>query len=175
MPIESMIPANPVMDEAFWRKAAEARVRRFCGWHVAPIATSELVLDGRGGRRLLLPTGRIVSVANVRSDGDDVSGRVRFSNEVGALELDGGSWSRRYGGVTLSLTHGWAPEDVPEVQAIILATAKRSLDGAGLYVQQAIGSASVTYASEGGVPIGAPLMRSEKNELLPYRIAWTTT
>ena len=41
-------------------QAAEGAVRRYCGWHIAPVATETLVLDGTG-TRLALPSHLVLA------------------------------------------------------------------------------------------------------------------
>ena len=36
--------------------AAQAAVRAYCGWHIAPSLSETLVLDGTGARAFILPT-----------------------------------------------------------------------------------------------------------------------
>jgi hypothetical protein len=42
--------------------AAEAAVRAYCGWHIAPAVIEDVVLDGSGTRSLFLRTLRLRDV-----------------------------------------------------------------------------------------------------------------
>ena len=49
---------------------ALAAVRHWCGWHIAPVQTVELTLDGPGGKLLVLPTLNVRSVTRVTECGE---------------------------------------------------------------------------------------------------------
>lgn len=172
MAIAPIVPDSVNVDSAFWLAAAHGSVRRFCGWHVAPMVAETLRVDGRGGRSLLIRSGRVVNLIAVTSDGVDVTARVDVS-EDGTLELRSGCWSSRLGGITVELEHGYALEDVPEVAALILTLAKRGASGATQqYASQSVGGASVSAFAQGGAPLSVPLLEREQESLLPYRLGW---
>jgi hypothetical protein len=102
--------------------AALAAARREAGWHVCPVITESLVLDGFGGRALLLPTMNIVAVANIVNNGNPVDPTiVTTAGRVGwLLFISQGCWSYRYAGVTLDLTHGFTAEQAPDWREAIL-------------------------------------------------------
>ncbi|UOE45477.1 hypothetical protein [Agromyces larvae] len=162
-----------VRDAAFWIDAAHGAVRRYCGWHVAPLITELLELDGTGGRRILLPSLRVVALVKVVNDGRDVTDTVRFSRRSGFLSLKSGCWSDEPGTVEVTLTHGYDLAEVPEVAALIDVLAKRASTNQGAVVQQSIGPASVRVATGGdGGAVSIPLLESEKELLAPYRLTW---
>lgn len=45
--------------------AATAAARAYCGWHVTPVLSETLLLDGPGNRSLFLPSLRVVSIEKV--------------------------------------------------------------------------------------------------------------
>ena len=49
---------------------AEAMVRAWCGWHIAPERDEVLTLDGPGGAHLTLPSLHVVDVASVVENGE---------------------------------------------------------------------------------------------------------
>jgi hypothetical protein len=168
-----IVTGQTQVDPAFWLNAANAAVRRECGWHVAPVITETLTLDGRGGTRLLLPSQRIAALAAVTNDGEDVISRVRFSRRAGILTLASG-WSEDVGSIEVTLTHGHPIEEVPDVAALIVALTKRAAAaGVSAVAQQGIGSASVRYAiGADGAPLSLPLLASEKAALAPFVLNW---
>lgn len=97
--------------------AAEALVTAYCGWHISPSRTETLVLDGPGGRTLLLPTLHVIEVAAVTSDGITLDPDSYDWSETGIVELRSGRFSRRLRGVTVTLTHGYTfmPDEVQQV------------------------------------------------------------
>lgn len=170
-PIADIVPATTQVDAAFWMRAAQGAIRRECGWHVAPIITETLVVDGSGGTELLLPSLRILELVEVLNDGQDVTEHVKFSPDSGIIGLRSG-WSCELGGVSVRLLHGYEPAEVPDVAGLIVTLTKRAATG-GTVVQQTIGSASQRLATgKDGAVLGVPLLQSEKELLGPYRITW---
>jgi hypothetical protein len=172
MAIDPIVAGTASVDSAFWLNAAHGAVRRFCGWHVAPKVIETLRVDGRGGKSLLIRSGRIVQVTRVLSDGHDVTDHVDVSDN-GTLELRSGCWSERLGGVTVELEHGYELDEVPEVAALIVTLAKRGATGATQqYASQSVNGASVGAFTSGGAPLSVPLLQQEKALLAPYRLGW---
>lgn len=171
MAIDPIVNPSTQIDAAFWLNAAHGAVRRECGWHVAPILEETLTLDGSGGRALLLPSRRVVELLQVLNDGADVTADVDLS-AAGVLELQCGSWTRRLGRVSVKLRHGWAPDEVPEVAALIATLAKRGGSSPGIVARQSVNGASVDYVTAGGAPLSIPLLADEKRTLDPYRLVW---
>lgn len=148
----------------FWLDAAQGAVRRFCGWHVAPVITETIRLDGSGQRTLLVPSGRILEVTAATSDGRDVLSQVDVSGK-GMLELRGGLWSSRLGGITLTLKHGYELEEVPDIAGVIATAAARGGGPGGQIVSQAVGPANVRYSGN-----DIQLLQTELATLEPYRL-----
>lgn len=172
MPIPNIVSAETTVGPEFWLNAANGAVRRFCGWHVAPLLEETLTLDGSGGRVLLLPSKRVVEILAVSNDGADVTANVDHS-KAGILELVGGTWSNRLGKITVSLKHGFDLEEVPEVAGVIASLRTRGASNAGTVVAQAMGPASVRNATgKDGGTLSIPLLQSEKDTLEPYRLNW---
>lgn len=154
-----MISAPVTADD--YLRAAEQAVRHHCGWHVTPVITETLTLNGSGSRTQLLPSGRVLAVTVVTDDGDDITSRARWGSE-GILELDSGCFTSKLRGVTVRLEHGFTPEEAADVLGIIRALAARSGTPAGI-VSEAIGPANVRYDV-------APLLEREKLLLQPFVI-----
>jgi hypothetical protein len=96
-----------------------ARVRRICGWHIAPVVTETITLPWSWSGRYLLPSLHVVSV------GTTVAGSAVTSDwsPGGALWLTSGNIAppvnARLRGVSVTLTHGYetCPEDVRDIVA----------------------------------------------------------
>lgn len=168
-----IVGASTQVNAQFWLNAANAAVRRECGWHVAPLITETLTMDGSGGRTLLLPSKRIKRVVTAMSDGVDVTDRVHVSQRAGMVEIEG-YWSRRLGGVSITLEHGYDIDEVPDVAALILNLAKRAGSGQSPIASQSVNGASVSYLTAGGAPLSVPLLQIEKDMLRPYVLNWGT-
>ncbi|QKS20989.1 hypothetical protein HUN58_14630 [Curtobacterium sp. Csp1] len=160
-PIVGPGPRSP----QFWLDAAQGAVRRFCGWHVAPVITETIRLDGTGQRTLLVPSGRILDVTAATSDGRDVLAQVDVSGK-GMLELrDGGLWSSRLGGISITLRHGYEVTEAPDVAGVIATAAARGGGPGGQIVSQAVGPANVRYSGN-----DIQLLQTELATLEPYRL-----
>lgn len=151
------------------REAAANVVRRYCGWHIAPSVTEDIVLDGNGGRRLSLPSLAVRSVESVTVGGQVLTSEQYTFSRDGWLTLYGGSFPPVDQVVKVRMTHGF--EYVPEVAAVIDALVQRaSMSPAGNVVNQRAGTQSVTFATSGGEVRGMSLFESEKEKLAPYRL-----
>lgn len=173
MTSQPIVTGTTQVNPEFWLNAAHAAVRRECGWHVAPVITETLTLDGSGSRGLLLPSGRVVSIASVKNDGVDVTSAVRLSRRTGVLTL-ASRWTPELGAVEITFTHGYPVEEVPDVAALIVTLTSRAAATLRSNVaQQSIGGASVRYltGADGG-PLSLPLLESEKRTLAPYKLTW---
>lgn len=171
--IPGIVAANTQVDPAFWLNVAHSAIRGACGWHVAPIITETLVLDGSGGPSLLLPSLRVRSIASVTNDATDVTDNVKYSRRTGVLTLASG-WSCDVGSIEITMTHGFTVEEVPSVAGLIVTLTKRAAASSNV-VQQGIGPASQRLATgrDGGV-LGVPLLESEHAILAPYKLNWGT-
>lgn len=147
---------------------AEALVRAFCGWHIAPSRTVTVSVRGRGRATLLLPSLYVTAVTSVTDDGtllvDDedytwsAAGIITHASAFGAELVD------------VAFTHGYAAPPA-EVTAIVQAVAQRAVDNPGSLTRRQVGPYSDTYSTTGTnqVPTLA-LLDSEKETLRRYRI-----
>lgn len=142
------------VDESNW-KAACAAVRSFCRWHIAPSHRETVTVDGSGGDVLFLPTHRLTEIHSIVDDGREVS-----DPEWSAAGMVRGSWSCKFRGVVVDMTHGLdeCPDDVLNVA---LSLAKRPPNG-GLKSKGA-GPFSETYGD-------SDMSDSERTTLAPYRM-----
>lgn len=163
-------PETPV-GPAFWVKAGQAAVRRFCGWHVAPSITETVKVDSYGGRVLMLRTKHLTELVSVLINGVDVIDQVRWS-ESGILTLRGGCWPNEVGAVEVTLSHGYDLDEVPDVAALIASIGKRAASQPGAVASQSVNGASVSFMQAGGAPLSVPLLAIEKDALEPYRLNW---
>lgn len=145
---------------------AEAMVRAFCGWHIAPSRDETLVLDGRGGCNLMLPSLYVTAITSVVENGVDLvegtdftwsqAGWVFRSSWAGGWWYDAGDygssfpipgwWTTQLRGVVVELTHGY--EDVPaEVTAVVQAVGQRLVDNPTGLEQQVVGPFSEKYGT----------------------------
>ncbi|WP_099024322.1 hypothetical protein [Mycolicibacterium palauense] len=87
--------------------AALAAARAYCGWHVSPVRTDTLVLDGPGGRLLSVPTLKVDGEPTVAEDGRPVAARWSARKPGCARKPNGGTWSGEFGAIEVTLSHGF--------------------------------------------------------------------
>ncbi|MCW1249657.1 hypothetical protein ODZ83_05555 [Acaricomes phytoseiuli] len=151
--------------------ATSGAIRAYCGWHIAPVVTETLTLDAFGGKKLLLPTKRIVDIHSVKVNERAVE--CRWS-EDGWLTLPSG-FPDMERSVVVELKHGYEDSGVLAVLAQVAASmkARAKLSPTGAVVNQRAGTQSVTFASSGGAVASLPLLDQEKVLLAPYKLSVT--
>ena len=96
------------VDAGFKMRAAQAAIRKYCGWHVAPSVTRTVRLDGHGGDSLLLPSKHVTALSSLKLDGVEHVQDARFS-EAGSLVLvNGATFPDLPGSVGATITDGCA-------------------------------------------------------------------
>lgn len=166
--VASLLPAVSADRYDDYLKAAEAAVRSYCGWHIAPLVTESFVLDGTGSRTLFVPSLRVTDVTAAENDGDVLDVTTLEWSADGFLRAPG-VWTRKLRGVKLTLTHGF--DAVPEVAEVVRSVADRAKSSPGGVVREQAGSVSLQYsATAPGVSGGVVLMAHERAQLDPYRI-----
>lgn len=141
--------------------AASERVRDHCGWHIAPVITETLTLDGPGGRLLLLPSLRVVEVVSVVNDGVVVT-----DPEWSAKGWIYGSWTTKARGVVVTLRHGL--DACPAaVSAVVSRMAREGLGSRAR--REAAGGESIDWSASvvGGV---IDLPDDAMSALAPYAL-----
>lgn len=166
-----IISTDTVLDGQWWIRAAQASIRRFCGWHVAPSLTEKLRIDTYGGKTLLLPSRHVTDLKSVKIDGVEIGDRVAWSH-AGTVVLRHGCWPNLPGAVEIELTHGWDVEDVPDIAALIITIGKRARSQPGIISSQSVNGSSVSYQTAGGAPLNIPLLDIEKQALAPFCLNW---
>jgi hypothetical protein len=153
---------------------ASAGVRRWCGWHIAPVLEETLTGDGPAGRLLLLPTGRLLAVLEAVDAGTvlDVAG-VDFSRS-GMVELpraSGSWWSGRLGAISVRVRHGFDLADVPDVAQIVKQLTANALASPMGATREQAGTVSVAWATTApGVSGGLSLLQRDMDILAAFKI-----
>jgi hypothetical protein len=148
---------------------AEALVRAYCGWHIAPSrADVEETLRGDGGAPLLLRSLYVTAVASVVDDGTTLALTDDYIWSQNGVIRRAGYWGT--GDVVVTYTHGY-DEPPAEVTAIVQAVAQRAVNNPGSSVRRQVGQVSDTYSQTGfnqSIPLA--LLDAEKAILDHYRI-----
>lgn len=146
--------------------AAEAAVRAFCGWHVAPSKTEVVTVWGAGDRSVLLPSLYVAAVASVTVDGEPVEGFEWTPDGI----LRG---VRKCGRVEVEMTHGHDADSTAGtlLSSIILATAARTIASPSGLMRAQVGQVSETYSQTATNQAGGvALLDSERALLDPYKL-----
>lgn len=177
--IGDIVTASDEAGADFFLRAAQEAVRRACGWHVAPSAEVSGELPSMGQRIFAIPALNITSL-----DVDVLE--EPFGIYVAAEEFSRFSWTRggllefsRYvppsvAAVRWRATAGFVPEEVPEVQSVIVQAARRAAQApAGAVKSQSVNGASVSYGFSGSGAPAVALLAEELAVLAPYRVGAT--
>lgn len=147
------------------RARAEAEVRAFCGWHIAPEQTDELTVDGSGACVQPLPTLRLNTLDALVVDGD--------AADLGGVEWSQAGFLRRAAAfpdglrsVTATISHGYAAMPL-DVQAVIDRLVERGVETIGALVQ--VGQVRYATGSD-GLPAAATLTDLDRAVLDRYRL-----
>lgn len=140
---------------------ANAIVRNYCGWHVAPIARCKASLDGERYGHVSLPASRVRKVLSVKDDGHEVE--FEFDPSTGMVRrADRRPFSSKWGAVEVEYEAG-----VAEAQLIpVVSRLVEMSSGTQGIRSETIGGASVTYADT-----EAALTDGMRAALEPYRLA----
>lgn len=159
-----LAPAPAGVDPEAWG-AACAALRMYCGWHVAPVITEDVLLDGPGAFELMLPTMRLMDLASVTESGVAITDPEWSAK---GMVRKGGSWAtrwtNRYRSITATMTHGYdsCPDDLI---GVLTEAASRGVGGS---VFSQVGQ--VRYAGSTATPGAASFLIEQKAILTAYRI-----
>jgi hypothetical protein len=111
--------------------AALKTLRRYCGWRVTPAASETLTLDGPGRHRLSLPTLHLVELESITEDGVVIDLTTLYVSPLGVVRKKSGAcWSRNYGAIEVTMTHGY--DDATDWQSAVLELIDRMASQVGL-------------------------------------------
>lgn len=163
------MPSSPEDRDLERLDAAEAAVRAYCGWHVAPVVLETVTVDGSGSEALFLRSLRVVDVTGVVQDGQELDIDGLEWSQDGFMRSPRGRWTRKLRGVTVTMSHGF--DSVPDVVEIVRAISERAgVSPAGVVREQA-GQVSLSYAqTASGVAGGVVLMDHERAMLDRYKL-----
>jgi hypothetical protein len=151
---------------------ASAGVRRWAGWHIAPVLEETLTGDGPGGQLLLLPTGRLLEILSATDAGEavDVS-TLDFSRHGMVARTGGYGWSNRFGSVSVRVRHGYDVADVPDLAQIVKQVTANALASPMGATREQAGTVSVAWATTApGVSGGLSLLQRDLDVLAAFKI-----
>ncbi|WP_340494761.1 hypothetical protein [Bifidobacterium mongoliense] len=154
-------PASFNADAAFWIHAAQAAIRRYCGWHVTPNVRLTGVINSRGGTVLRLPA-RHVTAVNTLTSRDGTPLVYAYDPESGLVELLNGSLPIGIAAVSYDIAAGY--DNCPDVQGVLVNAARRAAAApAGMVTSQSANGAAASYDV-------VTLMKDEYAKLDRYRL-----
>lgn len=153
-------PSSFQDDAEFRLRAAQAAIRRECGWHVMPNAALSGVVNSRGGSVIRLPARHVTSVESL-TDRDGNKLAYAYDPETGLVESLDGGFPAGIAAIRYEIHAGY--DDAPDVQQVLVNAAKRAGMSAGLVTSQSTNGSSASYDV-------VTLMQDEKAKLAPYRL-----
>lgn len=167
--IGDIVDSSTKVDPSLYLAAAQAAVRRYCGWHVSPSAEVSGTVSSTGSRLVRLPVMGLSSLDELTAYGEDVLPGARWTDE-GLVELTR-PVPAGVGAISFRCTAGYDPEEVPDVQTVVVQAARRAAQApAGSVRSQSVNGASVSYGFTGdGAPM-VSLLESERALLAPLRL-----
>lgn len=148
-------------DAAFRLKAAQAAIRRECGWHVMPNAPLSGVINTRGGSVIRLPARHVTSIESL-TDRQGNKLAYAYDPETGLVESLSGGFPAGIAAIHYTIHAGY--DDAPDVQSVLISAAKRAgMSPLGLITSQSTNGSSASFDV-------VSLMQAEKDKLKPYKL-----
>lgn len=147
-------------DAAFRLKAAQAAIRRECGWHVMPNTALSGVINTRGGSVIRLPARHVTSIESL-TDRDGNKLAYAYDPETGLVESLSGGFPAGIAAIRYEIHAGF--DDAPDVQQVLVNAAKRAGMAGGLVTSQSTNGSSASFDV-------VSLMQAEKDKLKPYKL-----
>lgn len=163
------LAAGLVATEAERLLQAEALVRAYCGWHIAPSREETVTVHVFGGTYLPLPSLYVTEVSGVAEAGTALVLDDGYAWLTPSSTLTRYSWGWD-ADVEVTFTHGYEAAP-PEVSAIVQAVAQRAVDNPGSRPRDQVGPFAESYSQVGFNQAPAlVLLDAEKEALSRYRI-----
>lgn len=148
-------------DATFRLRAAQAAIRRECGWHVMPNAALSGVINSRGGTVIRLPARHVTSIESL-TDRDGNKLAYAYDPETGLVESLSGGFPAGVAAIRYEIHAGY--NEAPDVQQVLISAAKRAgMSPIGLVTSQSTNGSSASFDV-------VSLMQEERDKLKPYRL-----
>lgn len=161
--LQTALGRSYTTNKVSWALAAvSAAIRDWCGWHVFPRASCEVVGTG-DGRLMMLPAIGDVEVDSVSVSGVPLDPSAYEWDERGIVRLLGGTFPDRWRSVTVDYTAGL--DSALAIQTAVTNTAANFLAMTPGVRSETLGDQSVQYMGA-----GVYLTDADKAVLARYRI-----
>lgn len=164
---ELAVDLTPTEDDRLLQ--AEAVVRSYCRWHIAPSRTETLTLRAEGMTSVMLPSLYVTEIASITDDGTDLVLSTDYRwYEDGIIDRVDAYWGS--GDVVVVYTHGYSlPPD--DVAGVVQAIAQRAVDNPRSLTRETKGPFTDVYSQTGAnQSLALALLPEEKTILSPYRL-----
>lgn len=147
-------------------KGVSSALRRYCGWHVAPVIDDQATLDTDGSGLLRLPTLRLVELTSIAVLGQERPvGDVEWSH----TGLVRGTFPNRFRSTVVGFRHGF--EDVEALSMIAAQVIRMALSSPMGATREQAGALGVSWATTApGVAGGVVFMARDYDLLNAYRL-----
>lgn len=137
---------------------AEATVRDYCGWHIAPSREQTVTYSAPRGTRIMLPSLYVTAVSSLTVDGIEQVEELDYRiHQNGWIDRLGGGWLGDV--VSVTFTHGYASPPAA-VTAAVQTIAQNAINTTGGVTRKTVGPFTEVYE------LGADLLA----RLSAYRI-----
>ena len=154
-------------------KIASSDIRDHVGWSISQETAVQLTLDGRGERRIFLPTLLLTDVAEVVEDGVTLVADDDYQwSRSGFIRRINARWPYKERSIQPTITHGYAT--VPDsVRGVCLAVAGRIVNNPENVTSYSIDGVSERTGTAATVLVSVGLLDSEKKTLGRYMLPVT--
>lgn len=153
--------------------SALSRARNYCGWHVSPVRTETIALDGPGRTLLLLPTLKVVAITDISIGGESIDlATVReLADTPGALYRERG-WPCGFSNIAVTFSHGFTQAECEDFREAVLslldqASMSAGTGRAGPMIGKRVDDIDINWSGLPREVDNAPL---DKRALAPYRL-----
>jgi hypothetical protein len=110
--------------------AALQIARNHCGWHVSPVKTETMTIDGPDSSILFLPTMKVVALTSITEDGSAVDptniaisagGGPLLRKRVTLRKKDRTWWTDQFSGLEIVMNHGFTEAEAVDWREGILS------------------------------------------------------
>jgi hypothetical protein len=134
-------------------ESAGEAVRAEAGWHIAPVLTETLTVDGEGGHLLFLPSLRVLEVTEIRDvTYDEPRVITGWRKSKRGVIYRAGGWPVGFESIEVDVVHGYAACPAELLPVIAEYTTRR-------VTQESLGSRSVSFASDEGARLDSRVAR----------------
>lgn len=147
---------------------ASSDIRDYVGWSISQETAVQLTLDGRGERRIFLPTLLLTDVAEVVEDGTTLVADDDYQwSRSGFIRRINARWPYKERSIQVTITHGYEPAP-DSVRGVCLAIGSRIIHNPENVASYSIDGVSERMGTVTTMLASVSLLDSEKKTLGRY-------